>query len=39
VTYGFVSLAVDPTGNVHAMRYTTDSLGAAISFDAHYVLP
>ena len=37
--YGFVFLAVDPMGNVHAMHYTTDSLGAAISFDAHYVLP
>jgi hypothetical protein len=37
--YGFVSLAVDPMGSFHATHYTTDSLGAVISYDAHYVLP
>ena len=38
-SYGFVSVAVDPTGSVHAVHYTTDSLGAVISYDAQYVLP
>jgi hypothetical protein len=35
----YISLAVDQTGAVHAMRTSTDSLGANISYDAHYVLP
>jgi hypothetical protein len=35
----YISLSVDQTGAVHAMHYTTDSLGASLSYDAHYVLP
>lgn len=37
--HAYISLAVDLNGAVHAMRYTTDSLGSAISYDGHYVLP
>ncbi len=37
--HAYISLAVDLTGAVHAMHYTTDSLGSAISYDGHYVLP
>jgi photosystem II stability/assembly factor-like uncharacterized protein len=37
--YAYISLSVDQTGAVHAMRTSTDSLGASISYDAHYVLP
>ncbi len=36
--FGYISLSVDPTGAVHAMHYTTDSIGAGIGYDAHYVL-
>ena len=36
--YAYISVAVDPTGTVHAMRYSTDSFGAAIAYNAHYVL-
>jgi len=36
--YAYISLAVDPTGAVHAMRYSTDSVGSALGYDAHYVL-
>ncbi|MGB8298633.1 MAG: hypothetical protein WCG85_24670 [Polyangia bacterium] len=35
----YISLSVDQTGAIHAMHYTTDSLGASLSYDAHYVLP
>ena len=37
--HAYISLAVDLNGAVHAMHYTTDSLGSAISYDGHYVLP
>jgi hypothetical protein len=37
--HAYISLAVDLTGAVHAMHYTSDSLGSAISYDGHYVLP
>ncbi|HJX52451.1 MAG TPA: hypothetical protein VJ801_06775 [Polyangia bacterium] len=36
--YAYISVAVDPTGTVHAMHYRTESVGAATSYDAHYVL-
>ena len=36
--YAYISVAVDQTGTVHAMHYTTDSSGASVSYDAHYVL-
>jgi photosystem II stability/assembly factor-like uncharacterized protein len=34
----YVSVAVDPTGTVHAMHYRTDGVGVATNYDAHYVL-
>ena len=37
-SYAYISLAVDPTGTVHAMHYSTDSLGATMAYDAHHVL-
>ena len=36
--HAYISLAVDLNGAVHAMHYTTDNLGSAISYDGHYVL-
>ena len=36
--YAYISLAVDPAGAVHAMHYSTDSVGGASRYDAHYVL-
>ena len=35
----YISLAIDSSGKVHAMRYPTNAPGAPIAYDAHYVLP
>jgi hypothetical protein len=37
--FAYISLSMDQTGAVHAMHTSTDSSGASISYDAHYVLP